>query len=138
MVASLVGMAQQPGISSAVGEPVEPTNKLWEKKMYPGTKKIVFFSKNPLTRRIPSECLTSFSAKNSENPLTHRILPVQSLVTGHWSLVTGHAIIVFTEQIPFPIQARPQAEFPSAASLRLNHFSPVIIPAVCSGKNKVL
>ncbi|MBQ4331739.1 MAG: hypothetical protein IJC31_07885, partial [Spirochaetaceae bacterium] len=51
---------------------------------------------------------------------------------------TEHGIIVFTEQIPFPIQARPQAEFPSAASLRLNPFSPVIIPAVCSGKNKVL
>ena len=124
MVASLVGMAQQPGISSAVGEPVEPTNKLWEKKMYPGAKKVSIFS---------------------ENPLTSRILPVQSLVTGHWSLVTGHwslvtghwslvtghAIIVFTEQIPFPIQARPQAEFPSAASLRLNRFFPVIIPAAC-------
>ena len=56
----LVGMAQQPGISSAVGEPVEPTNKLWEKKMYPGAKKVSIFS---------------------ENPLTNRILPVQSLNT---------------------------------------------------------
>ena len=104
MVAFLVGMAQQPGISSAVGEPVEPTSKLWEKKMYPGAKKVSIFSENPLTRRIPSECLTSFSAKNSENPLTsripsecltsfsaknsenpltHRILPVQSLNTEH-------------------------------------------------------
>ena len=90
MVASLVGMAQQPGISSAVGDPVEPTNKLWEKKMYPGAKKVSIFSKNTLTRRIPSECLMSFSAKNSENPLTHRILPVQSLNTEHRTQNTEH------------------------------------------------
>ena len=62
--------------------------------MYPGAKKVSIFSKKNLTRRIPSECLTSFSAKNSENPLTRRILPVQSLVTGHWSLVTGHWSLV--------------------------------------------
>ena len=69
MVASLVGMAQQPGISSAVGEPVEPTNKLWEKKMYPEAKKVSIFS---------------------ENPLTHRILPVQSLNTEHRTQNTEH------------------------------------------------
>ena len=92
--------------------------------MYPGAKKVSIFFKNPLTSRIL--------------PVQSLVTGHWSLVTGHWSLVTGHAIIVFTEQIPFPIQARPQAEFPSAASLRLNPFSPVIIPAVCSGKNKVL
>ena len=73
-----------------------------------------------------------FSNDSTENHLTSSILSIQSLANGE------HVIIVFTEQIPFPIQARPQAEFPSAASLRLNHFFPVIIPAVCSGKNKVL
>ena len=75
MVASLVGMAQQPGISSAVGEPVEPTTKLWEKKMYPEAKKVSIFS---------------------ENPLTHRILPVQSLNTEHRTQNTAYSIIAFT------------------------------------------
>ena len=68
MVASLVGMAQQPGISSAVGEPVEPTNKLWEKKMYPEAKKVSIFSKNPLTRRIlPVQSLTEHRTPNTEH-----------------------------------------------------------------------
>ena len=69
MVASLVGMAQQAGISSAVGEPVEPTSKLWEKKMYLGAKKVSIFSKNPLT---------------------HRILSIQSLNTEHRTQNTEH------------------------------------------------
>ena len=47
MVASLVGMAQQPGISSAVGEPVEPTSKLWEKKCIQEQKKSAFSLKTP-------------------------------------------------------------------------------------------
>ena len=47
MIASLVGMAQQPGISSAVGEPVEPTNKLWEKKCIQEQKKSAFSQKIP-------------------------------------------------------------------------------------------
>ena len=47
MVASLVGMAQQPGISSAVGEPVEPTNKLWEKKCIQERKKLYFSQETP-------------------------------------------------------------------------------------------
>ena len=68
MVASLVGMAQQPGISSAVGEPVEPTNKLWEKKMYPGTKKVSIFSENPLTDRIlPIQSFTEHRTQNTEH-----------------------------------------------------------------------
>ena len=68
MVASLVGMAQQPGISSAVGEPVEPTNKLWEKKMYLGAKKVSIFSKNPLTNRIlPVQSFTEHRTQNTEH-----------------------------------------------------------------------
>ena len=68
MVASLVGMAQQPGISSAVGEPVEPTNKLWEKKMYPEAKKVSIFSKNPLTHRIlPVQSFTEHRTQNTEH-----------------------------------------------------------------------
>jgi len=67
LVASLVGMAQQPGISSAVGEPVEPTSKLWEKKMYPGAKKVSIFSENPLTHRIlPVQSLTEYRIPNTE------------------------------------------------------------------------
>ena len=46
--------------------------------MYSGAKKGVFFSENPLTRRIPSECLASFPAKNSEKLLTDKFLRMQS------------------------------------------------------------
>ena len=46
--------------------------------MYSGAKKGVFFSENPLTRRIPSECLASFPAKNSEKLLTDKFLRIQS------------------------------------------------------------
>ena len=88
MVASLVGMAQQPGISSAVGEPVEPTNKLWEKKMYPGAKKTVFSFKNPLTDRIlPIQSFTEHRTQNTE----HR---TQS--TEHGIQNTAYSIIAFT------------------------------------------
>ena len=45
--------------------------------MYSGAKKGVFFSENPLTRRIPSECLASFPAKNSEKLLTDKFLRIQ-------------------------------------------------------------
>ena len=72
MVASLVGMAQQPGISSAVGEPVEPTNKLWEKKMYLGAKKVSIFSKKTLTNRIlPIQSLTEHRTQNTEHGIQH-------------------------------------------------------------------
>jgi len=68
LVASLVGMAQQPGISSAVGELVEPTSKLWEKKMYPRAKKVSIFSENPLTHRIlPVQSLTEHRTPNTEH-----------------------------------------------------------------------
>ena len=68
MVASLVGMAQKPGISSAVGEPVEPTTKLWEKKMYPGAKKVSIFSEIPLTDRIlPVQSFTEHRTQNTEH-----------------------------------------------------------------------
>ena len=98
--------------------------------MYSGAKKVSIFSENLLTRRIlPVQSLTEHRTQNTEHRTQN---------TEHRTQNTEHGIIVFTEQIPLPIQARPQAEFPSAASLRLNPFSPVIIPAVCSGKNKVL
>ena len=105
--------------------------------MYPEAKKVSIFSENPLTHRIlPVQSLTEHRTPNTEHrtPNTEHRTPN----TEHRTPNTEHGIIVFTEQIPFPIQARPQAEFPSAASLRLNPFSPVIIPAVRSGKNKVL
>ena len=72
-----------------------------------------------------------FSNDSTENHLTSSILSIQSLANGE------HVIIVFTEQIPFPIQARPQAEFPSAVSLRLNHFFPSHHPGSVPGGNKI-
>ena len=46
MVASLVGMAQQLGIGSGVGEPVEPTN-CGRKKCIQKQKKLAFSQKTP-------------------------------------------------------------------------------------------
>ena len=83
--------------------------------MYPGAKKVSIFLKNLLT---------------------HSILPIQSLTqhnttqhntTQHNTTHNGRIYRVnFLSH-----KARPQAEFPSAAALRLNHFFPVIIPAAC-------
>ena len=45
-----------------------PTNKLWEKKMYPGAKKVSIFSENPLTHRIlPVQSLTEHRTPNTEH-----------------------------------------------------------------------
>ena len=91
MVASLVGMAQQPGISSAVGEPVEPTSKLWEKKMYPGAKKVSIFSENPLTDRIlPVQSFTEHRTQNTEHRTQNTEHRTQN--TEHRTQNTEHGI----------------------------------------------
>ena len=69
MVASLVGMAQQPGISSAVGEPVEPTNKLWEKKNVSRSKKSQHFLRKPLDTLHSFGMLNEFFCEKLGEPL---------------------------------------------------------------------
>ena len=104
------------------------TNKqIVGEKMYLGTEKVSIFSKNTLTSRVlPVQSFTEHRTQNTE----HRTQNTEHR-TQH---INGRIYRVnFLSH-----KARPQAEFPSAASLRLNHFFPVIIPAVRSGKNKIL
>ena len=112
----------------------EPTNKLWEKKMYPGAKKVSIFSKNPLTHRIlPVQSLTEHRTPNTEHRTPN---------TEHRTPNTEHIEETLSNTASISGAWRPAANSfrreCAAGLFRLNRFSPVIIPAVCSGKNKVL